>query len=188
MSARRSPRSIASIGMIGDAVRLTGLVTLGAGVLVLGGAVAAGHHRRVYDAVVLKVLGATRGAITRAFLIEHGALGALAALVAGALGTIAAYFLVTRLMKIEWVFLPAPLLWTVGARDLADLGARLCRNLARARRQAGALSAQRIAIAVDDRARVRHRALIEKIPFCANIAACEELSSLSLLLGGGLWL
>jgi putative ABC transport system permease protein len=101
------------VGMIGDAVRAMGLVTLAAGLLVLGGAVAAGHHRRVYDAVVLKVLGATRGTIIRAFLIEHGALGALAAAAAGALGTTAAYFLVTRLMKTEWVFLPAPLLWTV---------------------------------------------------------------------------
>src|SRR5262249_57820007 len=60
------------IGMIGDAVRLTALVTLAAGALVLGGAVAAGHHRRVYDAVVLKVLRATRGAITRPYLIQHG--------------------------------------------------------------------------------------------------------------------
>ncbi len=102
------------IGTIGDAVRLTAMVALAAGMLVLGGAIAAGHHRRVYDAVVLKVLGATRGALTRAFLIEHGLLGALSALVACALGTLAAYFLVTRLMKIEWVFLPAPLLWTVG--------------------------------------------------------------------------
>jgi putative ABC transport system permease protein len=101
------------IGMIGSAVRLTALVTVGAGALVLGGAVAAGHRRRVYDAVVLKVLGATRGVITQAFLIESGITGALAASVAGGLGTIAAYFLVTRLMKIEWTFLPAPLLSTV---------------------------------------------------------------------------
>jgi len=101
------------IGMIGNAVRLTALVTVGTGALVLGGAVAAGHQRRVYDAVVLKVLGGTRGAIIRAFLIEHGITGVLAALVAGALGTVAAYFLVTRLMKTEWIFLPAPLLWTV---------------------------------------------------------------------------
>ncbi len=109
------------IAMIGDAVRLTALVTLAAGTLVLGGAVAAGHHRRVYDAVVLKVLGATRGAITRAFLIEHAVLGALSALVAGTLGTVAAYFLVTRLMKAEWVFLPAPLLWTVALATLWTL-------------------------------------------------------------------
>ena len=101
------------VGLIGDAVRLTALVTLAAGALVLGGALAAGHRRRVYDAVVLKVLGATRGMILSSFLIEHGLLGALAGLVAAGLGTIAAYFLVTRLMEADWVFLPAPLLWTV---------------------------------------------------------------------------
>ncbi len=109
------------ITMIGVAVRLTGLVTLAAGILVLGGVVATGHHRRVYDAVVLKVLGATRGVITRAFLLEHGALGALSALVAGALGTLAAYLLVTRLMKTDWLFLPGPLLWTVGLATLSTL-------------------------------------------------------------------
>jgi putative ABC transport system permease protein len=109
------------IGTIGDAVRLTALVALAAGILVLGGAIAAGHHRRVYDAVVLKVLGATRRTVAGAFLIEHGLLGALSALVACAFGTLAAYFLVTRLMKIEWVFLPAPLLWTVGLAILLTL-------------------------------------------------------------------
>ena len=99
------------VGLIGDAVRLTALVTLAAGMLVLGGAIAAGHRRRVYDAVVLKVLGATRGMILSSFLIEHGLLGALAGVAAAGLGTFAAYFLVTRLMGAEWVFLPAPLLW-----------------------------------------------------------------------------
>jgi putative ABC transport system permease protein len=109
------------ISTIGDAVRLTASVALLAGMLVLGGAIAAGRHRRVYDAVVLKVLGATRGVLTRAFLIEHGLLGALSALVACVLGTVAAYFLVTRLMKIEWVFSPGPLLWTVGLAILLTL-------------------------------------------------------------------
>jgi putative ABC transport system permease protein len=106
---------------IGVAVRLTGLVTLAAGVLVLGGAIAAGHHRRVYDAVVLKVLGATRGAIVTGFLIEHGLLGAFAALVAAMLGTLAAYLLLTRMMHADWVFLPAPLLWTVALATLLTL-------------------------------------------------------------------
>ena len=50
-------------------------MTLAAGVLVLGGAIAAGHRRRVYDAVVLKVLGATRGTVAGAFLVEHLLLG-----------------------------------------------------------------------------------------------------------------
>src|SRR3546814_3478550 len=49
------------LGSVGVAVRGTASVTLVAGILVLAGAVLAGHRRRVYDAVVLKVLGATRG-------------------------------------------------------------------------------------------------------------------------------
>ena len=43
------------------AMRGASMVTLIAAVLVLGGALAAGHRYRVYDAVVLKTLGATRG-------------------------------------------------------------------------------------------------------------------------------
>jgi len=109
------------IGTIGAAVRLTALVALAAGMLVLGGAIAAGHHRRVYDAVVLKVLGATRADLARAFLIEHALLGLLGALVACLLGTLAAYFLVTRPMQIEWVFLPLPLLWTMGLAIILTL-------------------------------------------------------------------
>jgi putative ABC transport system permease protein len=93
------------IGTIGNAVRLTALVAVAAGALVLGGALAAGHHRRVYEAVVLKVLGATRGAVARTFVIEHSLLGGL----------------VTRLMKMEWVFLPIPLLWTAGLAILLTL-------------------------------------------------------------------
>jgi putative ABC transport system permease protein len=109
------------VGMIGEAVRLTALVTLAAGVMVLGGAIAASHRRRVYDVVVLKVLGATRSAIASAYLIEYGLLGLIAALFAGALGALAAYFAVTRLMRTDWVFLPAPLLWTAALAVLATL-------------------------------------------------------------------
>jgi len=109
------------VATIGTAIRLVGLVTLAAGILVLGGAVAAGHRRRVYDAVVLKVLGATRGALATAFLIEHGLVGLLTALVAAGLGTLAAYALVTGPLKSEWVFLPGPLLAIVGIALLLTL-------------------------------------------------------------------
>ncbi len=110
------------VGLIGNAVRVTALVTLGAGVLVLGGAIAAGNRRRLYDAVILKVLGATRVTILSSFLIEHGLLGLLAGAVAGAFGTTAAYLLVTRLMRAEWVFLPAPILSTIGLAVILTLG------------------------------------------------------------------
>ncbi len=134
------------VATIGAAIRLVALVTLVAGVLVLGGAVAAGHRRRVYDAVVLKVLGATRGALAAAFLIEHGLVGLLTALVAAGLGTLAAYALVTGPLKSEWVFLPASAAGDRGDRRAPDAGARLCRHLARARRQARRLSAQRVTL------------------------------------------
>jgi putative ABC transport system permease protein len=92
------------IGQIGVAVRLTAGVALVAGTLVLAGAIAAGERRRIYDAVVLKVLGATRGTVTRAFLIEHGLLGLMAAVVAIALGSLAAWAIVVPVMDLHWRF------------------------------------------------------------------------------------
>lgn len=100
------------VATIGSAVRVVALATVAAGILVLGGAVAAGHRRRVYDAVVLKVLGATRGMVASAFLIEHLLLGLAAAAVAALVGTLAAWALVTFPMKGSWTFLPGPLLVT----------------------------------------------------------------------------
>ena len=109
------------VATIGTAIRLVALVTLAAGILVLGGAVAAGHRRRVYDAVVLKVLGATRGALAAAFLIEHGLVGLFTALVAAGVGTLAAYALVTGPLKSEWVFLPGSLVAIAGLAVLLTL-------------------------------------------------------------------
>ncbi|MEM8586758.1 MAG: FtsX-like permease family protein [Pseudomonadota bacterium] len=112
---------------IGTAVRAVAAVTLIAGTLVLGGAIAAGHRRRVYDAVVLKVLGATRGNVIRAFLVEYGLLGLVAALIATAVGTIAAWAVLTEVMNVdEWIFLPLSLTATA----LIALGITLALGLA----------------------------------------------------------
>ncbi len=102
------------IGQIGVAVNLTAGITIGVGALVLAGAVAAGHRRRVYDAVVLKVLGATRRDVGLAFLLEYGTIGLLAALMAMGVGTLAAWTLVTRTMGMDWYFLPGTMLATAG--------------------------------------------------------------------------
>jgi putative ABC transport system permease protein len=93
-------------GSIAAAVRVTAAITLVAGALVLAGAIAAGHRRRVYAAVVLKVLGATRRDLARSFLVEYGLLGVATAALAAMIGTLAAWLVVTRVMHAEWVFMP----------------------------------------------------------------------------------
>ncbi|MGD9614133.1 MAG: ABC transporter permease [Alphaproteobacteria bacterium] len=97
---------------IGDAVSAVASVTLIAGVLVLGGALAAGHRRRLYDSVLLKVLGATPGFVAGMFLAEHLLLGLVTAAIACGIGTLAAWALVTGPMNAGWTFLPWPLLLT----------------------------------------------------------------------------
>jgi putative ABC transport system permease protein len=98
------------LGQIAVAVRLTAAITLVAGTLVLAGAVAAGHRRRVYDAVVLKVLGATRGDFGRVFVLEYGLLGLVTASIAALIGSICAYLVLTRILHADWVFLPGAVL------------------------------------------------------------------------------
>lgn len=93
------------LGKIAIAVQATASVTLLSGILVLAGAIAAGHRRRVYDAVVLKVLGATRPAIAKAFLIEHGLLGLITAFLAAVIGSLAGWVVVEWVMGAEFTLL-----------------------------------------------------------------------------------
>ncbi len=53
------------------AIRGASAVTLISAILVLGGALAAGHRHRVYDAVILKTLGATRARLLGAYALEY---------------------------------------------------------------------------------------------------------------------
>lgn len=92
-------------GLVGDlalAVRAASGVTLVASVLVLAGALAAGHRHRVYDAVVLKTLGATRLRLLAAFALEYLMLGAATALFGVVAGGLAAWFVVSRVMNLAF--------------------------------------------------------------------------------------
>lgn len=113
------------IGAIAAAVRITAAITLAAGALVLAGAIAASHRRRVYEAVVLKVLGATRRQIAGSFVIEYGLLGLAAAVIACLIGTAAAYFLMTRVMHAPWSFLAGNVALTGAAAVILTLAAGL---------------------------------------------------------------
>jgi putative ABC transport system permease protein len=90
------------------AVRGASVVTLLAAVLVLGGALAAGHSHRVYDAVVLKTLGATRGQLITAYALEYLILGLATAVFGIAVGSIAGWAVVAKIMTLPFLWWPAP--------------------------------------------------------------------------------
>jgi putative ABC transport system permease protein len=90
------------LGRVATALTATASITLTAGVLVLGGAVAAGQRRRVRDAVILKVLGATRGQIGTAWAVEFGLLGALAGLLAAVAGSAASWAVMRFVLQSDW--------------------------------------------------------------------------------------
>jgi len=92
-----------NLAAIGWGVRVCAAIAILAGLLVLAGAVSAGHHRRVYDAVVLKTVGATRRDLTLALALEFALLGALAGAVALLFGLIAAWAVVEWLLEISFV-------------------------------------------------------------------------------------
>lgn len=84
------------------AIRGASGIAVVASLFVLAGALAAGHRARLYDAVVLKTLGATRGRLLAAYTLEYGALGLATAIFGLAAGTLAGWVIVTRVMKLAF--------------------------------------------------------------------------------------
>jgi putative ABC transport system permease protein len=89
------------------AVRVAASLALVVSMLVLGGALAAGHRQRRQDAVILKTLGATRPVLLSAFSLEYGLLGIATALFAVAAGTAASWYVVTRIMELDFTVYPS---------------------------------------------------------------------------------
>ncbi|MEI2736128.1 MAG: FtsX-like permease family protein [Rhodoblastus sp.] len=96
-------QALALTEKLSTAIRAASSVTLVTALLTLGGALAAGQRARLYDAVVLRMLGATRRRLILAYLLEFLLLGAATSIFALAAGAIAAQQIVTRLMKLDFV-------------------------------------------------------------------------------------
>lgn len=90
------------VGQLAAALRGASGVALVSSVLVLAGALAAGHRNRIADAVVLKTLGATRPRLLLAFVLEYGALGLVTAVFGLLAGWLAAYVIVSEIMKLSF--------------------------------------------------------------------------------------
>jgi putative ABC transport system permease protein len=86
------------------AVRLAASIALLAATLVLGAALAAGQQARVYDAVILKTLGATRRRLMVAFICEFGLLGLVTGLFGILAGSLSAYAITRFILHFDFVF------------------------------------------------------------------------------------
>lgn len=102
-------QALSLVEKLSTAVRAASAVTLTTALLVLAGALAAGQRARIYDAVVLRSLGATRRLLTGAYLVEFVTLGAATALFAIGAGSLAAWAIVTQLMSLDFSWNPGPM-------------------------------------------------------------------------------
>ncbi len=103
------------------ALRGATALTLLVALLVLGGALASGHKNRVYDAVVLKVLGASRGRLISAYGIEYLLVGTTTALFGIAAGSAAAAFILTHVMNLSFTWLAGPAFAAAGGAIAATV-------------------------------------------------------------------
>ena len=95
------------------AISIVGGIALASGVLILVGAVAMTKFQRVYEAAILRTLGASTRLLTTMVALEYSALGLLAGLI-GAVGALGLSWAVTRyLLHIAWK--PEPMLLVAGA-------------------------------------------------------------------------
>jgi putative ABC transport system permease protein len=94
------------LGQLGLGVRLLGILTVVAGLAILGGAVTATAVRRGQEVALLKTLGMTRLQVAAGFATEY----ALVGLVAGVVGSVGAgavsYLVLVHGMELDWVFDP----------------------------------------------------------------------------------
>ena len=138
------------------AIRGASSIALIASLLVLAGALAAGHRARLYDAVVLKTLGATRARLLSAYALEYGALGVATAFFGLLAGAIAGYLIVTRVMDMPFTLDLTGRRRRRRPRRRGRHRARACGHLAHPQPEAGAVSAQplNIPLPLAGRARV----------------------------------
>jgi putative ABC transport system permease protein len=101
-------------------------ITLIAAAFVLGGALAASQRFRIYDAVVLKTFGATRGRLLAAYALEYLLIGCISVLFGIAMGSVAADLIVTRVMEFPFVWVAEQ----AGAAALAALAVTMALGLA----------------------------------------------------------
>jgi putative ABC transport system permease protein len=93
-------------------VTVVGALVLLSGALILIGAVSMTKFRRVYEAAILKTLGASSRLVAAMLLLEYGVLGAIAGTVGSVGGNALSWAVATYALELPWS--PRPMLTVVG--------------------------------------------------------------------------
>ena len=93
-------------------VTVVGALVLLSGALILIGAVSMTKFRRVYEAAILKTLGASSRLIGAILLLEYGVLGAIAGTVGSLAAIVLSWALATYALELPWA--PTPVLTVTG--------------------------------------------------------------------------
>ena len=103
------------------AIRAVALFCLATGGLVMAAALAATRYRRLYESVILKAIGATRGLIARTFAAEYALLGFIGGLLAAGLSSALSWVVLTQVFDLTWRLDLPVLLTGVGCTVLLTL-------------------------------------------------------------------
>ena len=116
ISTREVLRNVShTLGRIGAAFQGMAGIALLSGFLVLAGAVSADQHRRIQDAVIFKVCGATRRDILLTFAAEFVLLGLIAGTVSLLTGSLAAFAILKGPLDAPCRLYPGTILLTLSA-------------------------------------------------------------------------
>jgi putative ABC transport system permease protein len=97
------------LGQMASAIRAIAAFSIAAGVVVMVAALTATRAQRLYESVVLRTLGATRGVVARAFAVEYACLGATAGVGGTVLAAVLSWLVLHFLLEAPWQLTPVTL-------------------------------------------------------------------------------
>jgi putative ABC transport system permease protein len=103
------------------AIRSVALFCVVTGALVMAAALAATRYRRLYESVILKAVGATRGLIARTFAAEYALLGFIGGIMAVGLSSALSWLVLTHVFDLAWSLHPVVLFTGVACTVLLTL-------------------------------------------------------------------
>jgi len=103
------------------AIRAVAVFCVVTGGLVMAAALAATRYRRLYESVILKAVGATRGLIAKTFATEYALLGFVGGTLAVGLSSALSWLLLTHVLDLTWRLHPIVLLIGLGCTVVLTL-------------------------------------------------------------------